>query len=224
MLAPGPNLPTITGSAATPVYLGIGPSEYFDPELTMPDGSSGPDARAAQIAWLRRAAVSHVLSFEPLGRDWPADFVWSGFDPLLNRAWGRFNEPIYLHALRDSRPRAGFDVDADGSAAIAEYSPDRIVIDALSDRGGRLVLRDLFDPGWTVSIDGKPAESLRHEGMFRAVDVPAGRCRVEWIYRPTSVRIGALISVAALGALIALALPLRFLRRVPEQKSATEGQ
>ena len=102
MFAPGPNLPTLTGFAATPQYLGLAPREYFDPRLTMPDEASDPNDRAAieaQVAWLRRAGVTHLLRFEPLKSSaWPVRPVWRGVDPLLHPAWGRSpEEPLYLY-------------------------------------------------------------------------------------------------------------------------------
>ena len=59
----------------------------------------------------------------------------------------------------------------------------------------------------------------KQAGLFRAVDVPAGRHRVEWRFEPRSVRIGLIISLATLAAAVAYVI---FTRRRSAQ-SADEG-
>jgi Bacterial membrane protein YfhO len=90
-------------------------------------------------------------------------------------------------------------------ARIAEDRPQRVVAEMTSDSAGLLVLADLFYPGWTAEVDGRPAEVLRADGVFRAVALPPGSHRVVFRYRPLSVWIGAALSAAALFAVLALA-------------------
>jgi hypothetical protein len=195
----GPNLPTLLGVASTPAYLGIGPAEYFDPETAMPgpypfDVPPTPE----QIDWLRRAGVTHILSFTPLeAADWPVSYVWSGRDPFLNQAWGR-REPLYLYRLEGSRGRlAWLQASTRGLVQIMIYTANRVETVVFSEAGGTLVLTDLAYPGWTVEVDDEPARALAVEGMYRGVEVPAGEHRVTWAYRPQSVWIGGVISAAA---------------------------
>jgi hypothetical protein len=201
VFAPGANLPSAL-AAATPVYLTFGPAEYVDPRLVMPKAPL-----SAQIEWLRRAGVTHVLSFNPLDeQEWPVRPVWRGFDPLLNPAWARYHEPLYLYELEGSRGRVAWEKPAARHAAeITELRPKRIAIDADSPAGGRLVLTELMYPGWTVTIDGKSAEALTVERMFRGVDLPAGRHAVVWSYHPRSLYWGLLASAITLALLAAAA-------------------
>lgn len=223
LFAPGPNLATLTGAASTPPYLGIGPREYYDPASTMPttdDSTTGhlpindSQITAKQLAWLQRAGVTHILSFEPLNKStWPVTLIWQGFDPMLNRAWARYQEPIYLYRLHGSRGRVSFADPRPGDVAtVTEYAANRVVIDANSSSGGRLVLTDLMYPGWQVSVDGHPAQAIKLEGLYRAVDLTPGRHTVVWSYRPQSVYWGAVVSVAALLLLAAVA-HVRFWQR-----------
>jgi hypothetical protein len=225
--APGANLPNLLGVASTPPYLGIGPAAYFDRELQMPDpaestADSGPTEAhsTSQFDWLWRAGVTHILRFEPLSaREWPVRLLWSGADPFLNPAWGRsFAEPFYLYELDGSRGRAAFATNAAakassaGTARVTECHANRVVIEANSPDGGRLVLTDLTYPGWQVTIDGQPAEALVFERMYRAVDLPPGEHAVRWSYRPRSVLMGAMVSCAAVAAAV-LACLIRLVRR-----------
>ena len=81
---------------------------------------------------------------------------------------------------------------------MVEYRADRIAATATTVNGGR-------SPGWTVSIDGEPAESLVDHEMFRAVDVPAGTHAIVWLYRPQSLLYGAAVSAITFVLLAALA-------------------
>lgn len=132
LFAPGANLPTLTGVAATPVYLGIGPAAYFDVELRIPPLSTGDDdgetmrAAEGQVDWLQRAGVTHILSFRPLEPDdWPAELVYSGPDSMLSPAWNRSPyDPLFLYRLLGGQGRAA-DAKAVGTRGSAGTSPSQ---------------------------------------------------------------------------------------------------
>jgi Bacterial membrane protein YfhO len=199
--APFPNLGTVLDAAATPVYLTFGPAAYDDPKLTMP----GSDP-AKQTDWMRRAGVTHVLSFEPPDRlGYPARLIWSGFDPLLNPAMAR-SQPFYLSELEGSRGRIAWEHPrARRVPEITDFRSDRVTVQTESNVEGRLILTDLMYPGWQVSIDGKPAEPLTVEGMFRGVDVPAGSHSVVWSYHPRTLYWGLGVSAVTFALLAAFA-------------------
>jgi hypothetical protein len=201
VFAPGANLPSAL-AAATPLYLTFGPVEYVNPRLVMPTSPL-----AAQIDWLRRAGVTHVLSFNPLNpTDWPVRLVWRDYDPLLNPAWARFREPLYLYELAGSRGRVAWEkAGSQPAPQVRELRPKRIVIDADSPTGGRMILTELMYPGWTVTIDGQPAEPITIEQMYRGVEVPAGHHEVVWSYHPRSLYWGLLASAITFLILAAIA-------------------
>lgn len=192
LFAPGANLPTLTGVSALPVYLGLGPEEYFADPIPPVDPDDFHTYSAERANWLRRAGVTHLLSLEPLEpRGWPVDLLWSGRDPLLNRAWGRYQEPIFLYRLRHATGRVVWEsAESAGPTEIVESGPHRVRIIAETETGGTLVLRDLNYPGWVVSVDGQPVRAAS-AGKFRGVELSAGRHEVIWSYRPASVYWGA---------------------------------
>jgi len=204
LYAPGQNLVTITGVAATPVYLGIGPAEYFDPALTYPpdevEAPFGSSFTDAQIDWLQRAGVTHILGFAPPPAERPeVELVWQGMDRFLNRAWGR-PEPLYLSRLHGSRGRAAWlEGSEDRTADISweEYSPTRVALNVTTEHPNTLVLTDLFHDNWQVYIDAQPGEGLRIDGMFRGAKIPPGSHHVEWRYKSIGISIGFWLSVAA---------------------------
>ncbi|MFP6768915.1 MAG: YfhO family protein [Planctomycetaceae bacterium] len=220
------NLPTLMGVASTPVYLGLGPAEYFDESLAMPEPL--PFERTAtpeQIDWLQRAGVTHILSRHPLDTAaWPVKLIERTFDPdFLQVAYHGGDVPLefHLYELLGSRGRLAWLVPEKSAAAdrqpavlprtarITSYTANRITARVESAAGGRLVLTDLVYPGWKVSIDGKPAETIRVDGMYRGVDVTAGGHDLAWTYAPSSIRIGAVISLVSLVLFVTLSLVRR---------------
>ncbi|WP_339912288.1 YfhO family protein [Symmachiella dynata] len=202
LYAPGANLTNILGTASYPVYLGLGPAQYFDESLSLP-APFPLDAPppADQLAAVQQAGVTHILSgqsLESLG--WPMRLLWYGVDPFLHRAWARSpNDPLFLYELSETRGRAYWESPSpEATVEIETYRPSHIVIRAASQDGGMLVLTDLEYPGWQVDIDGKPAAATTAAGLYRGVEVPPGTHMVTWNYHPVSLYWGAAITVATL--------------------------
>jgi hypothetical protein len=71
---------------------------------------------------------------------------------------------------------------------IVEYHRNSVVLEVETDRAGVVVLHDLHYPGWEAAVNGRPAPVLRTNLLFRGVEVGAGRHRIEFAFRPLSVR------------------------------------
>lgn len=106
------------------------------------------------------------------------------------------------HALTPVAPFAG-------SAHILERRADRVVVDAELSGPGYLVLVDAYDPGWRARVDGREVPLLRANLAFRAAQVPEGRHRVEFLFRPRSVVFGLAVSAAGIAAALGLAVRQR---------------
>jgi hypothetical protein len=76
---------------------------------------------------------------------------------------------------------------AKGEARIVTYTRNSVVVDVQAGEAGILVLHDIFYPGWEALIDGERQPVLRANLLFRGVEVPAGRHRVEFHFRPISL-------------------------------------
>jgi hypothetical protein len=93
-----------------------------------------------------------------------------------------------------------------GAVTITRLACDRVSLAVEAEAEGHAVLVDAYDPGWTATVDGRPADVRRANVAFRAVAVPAGRHVVEMAYRPRGLRYGLALALGGGAALAALVL------------------
>jgi Bacterial membrane protein YfhO len=190
-------------------------------------GDYDPASVARLVPWLRNAAVTRVLSLDPLesGDLRLLDTVPTGPPGLairvygLARAWPRAYVacrvavvPGIDAALRfpyapGFRPGADVALNAGPAATcrsgiarrvFSASGAERYVVDA--DGAGYLVVRESFARGWTASVDGTATPVLRANGKHRAVPVPAGRHEVDLRYVPPGLGWGLGLSLLSAGA------------------------
>ncbi len=188
--------------------------------------------RPGHLRLLQMASVTHVLAIAP-GPSWQALRPLAAEAGVFARPIQVFEVPDPLprqYAVTGARVRnedaalelvsAGdFDPRGEivllegqeragrgpaGRVELEESGPDRVRLLAELAHDGFVVLTDAFDPGWRVTVDGRPAPLLRANLAFRAVPVPAGRHVLAMVYRPTSVIAGLLVSLGAAVATVAL--------------------
>ena len=117
----------------------------------------------------------------------------AAFDALLDPGFEPSGEAVLAGGpgLAGSAPFAG-------TSRLLALHPDRVRALAEASAPGLLVLADAYDPGWTATVDGRPAPVLRANVAFRGVPVPAGRHEVEMVYRPRAVLRGLALTFASL--------------------------
>jgi hypothetical protein len=59
-------------------------------------------------------------------------------------------------------------------------------LDVVAPRDGWLMVRQLYDPGWRVEVDGAPVGAARANYLSMAFPLAAGRHRIEAQYRPAA--------------------------------------
>jgi hypothetical protein len=114
----------------------------------------------------------------------------------------------HLIGTGDPAPAGDATTEISPCAVVSPHAEDvRVTCD--SHTGGYAVLLDTWAAGWSATVDGSPAAIVRAEGLARAVRVTAGRHTVEFRYATPGLRVGALISLLSLAALLAGAIALR---------------
>jgi len=102
------------------------------------------------------------------------------------------------------------DVPAGAAAVhITHYEPNRVEMTVETAADGWLVLTDTYAPGWTALVDGHDTPLYVANHAFRALVVPAGTHRVEFVYKPAAFRVGAAVSLLTMVILI---LRMSFIR------------
>lgn len=82
---------------------------------------------------------------------------------------------------------------------IIDYRPDAIMAIAdAPESGGAVFFSEIFYPGWTAHVDGRPVEIHSAYGLFRAIDVTIGRHRIEMRYSARIFWLGGILSMIGL--------------------------
>ena len=160
-------VPAVLGASAAEI-LRDGPVRVYENRQALP--------RASFVPGITRAPDDQVLSLLADGR----------VDPRRTALVG----------LGEATALASPAAAGSGRVTFARDEPQTVAIDVDADAPGFLFLADQFAPGWTATVDGAPAAILRANHVFRLVPVPGGHSRVEFRYRPLSLRLGALVSLA----------------------------
>lgn len=85
-----------------------------------------------------------------------------------------------------------------------QWKPHRITCEVEAPQAAMVVLAQTFYHPWHVYVNGQSAPLWRANHAFQAVQVPAGKSRIEWVYEDRPFRAGAVISLTALALMMAL--------------------
>jgi hypothetical protein len=119
-----------------------------------------------------------------------AEFPISAAALVLVETFGRTH--LYANTLPTERAW----VQGGGSATLLAWSPDRVIVAGAGP--GRLILSEVAYPGWRATLDGRPIPVQAEDGLWRAVDLPAGEHTVVFEYRPLRVYVGLALACAGL--------------------------
>lgn len=89
-----------------------------------------------------------------------------------------------------------------GRVELKSRDANKVTYNISSQRGGVVVLSEIYYPGWEAKIDGKPIELGRANYILRALRVPAGNHVVELKYEPASVATTETIAFIAMGIIL----------------------
>ncbi|MGE8704260.1 MAG: hypothetical protein ACN6O5_16415 [Achromobacter sp.] len=85
---------------------------------------------------------------------------------------------------------------------IVRYRNAEVVLAGTATEPGLAVFTDNWHPNWTATVNGKPAQVIRADGIFRGVAVPAGDFRIEMEYRPKTLSLALYLGLASLALLV----------------------
>ena len=149
------------------------PIEQVDPSLKPGDLlliAHTPDA----YVYENPRALPRVM----LNSDWRE----ADFDEMISTGWPDVDPRRTV--LLENPPSDMTPSNAGGTARILRYRNTEVVVEADSAAGGFLVLNDIWHPWWSATVDGKPAEILKANVLFRAVAVTPGKHAVRFEFHP----------------------------------------
>lgn len=92
--------------------------------------------------------------------------------------------------------------DSLSTICLTSYEPNQLVYETSSPQDGIVVFSEIYYPGWTATIDGKPADIARADYILRAMNVPAGKHTIEMRFDPQSLHITEGIAYGAMALLL----------------------
>lgn len=92
--------------------------------------------------------------------------------------------------------------DSSSIIRLTAYEPNSLDYEATSPCGGVAVFSEVYYPGWTATVDGKPVELGRADYILRMCYIPAGRHTIHMEYKPSSITTTETIAYTAIGLLI----------------------
>ena len=92
--------------------------------------------------------------------------------------------------------------DSAATIRLTKYAPNELTYTTNNPKEGLALFSEVYYPGWSATIDGKPAEIVRADYILRAMVIPAGTHEVVMTFRPASISITDMISYIALGVII----------------------
>jgi hypothetical protein len=82
--------------------------------------------------------------------------------------------------------------------SVVSLDPNQVRVDATLTTPGLLILSDVNYPGWAATANGVDVPIVETDGLLRGVALPAGHWHVEMDFRPSSLGVGASMTLIGL--------------------------
>lgn len=111
----------------------------------------------------------------------------------------------FLYELTNTYPRVYFSntkdkegyyipEQRDNDVRIISYTPNKIELYVDVKKSERLILSEIYFPGWKAYIDSKEIQVENVNGIFRSIKLNSGRYKIKFVYDPLSFKLGVLMS------------------------------
>ena len=118
-------------------------------------------------------------------------------DQFIAQAKLKNNYDFRHKVILSSKPSpSNLKVSPNDSAEIIDYSFNQVNIKTQTADPTIMVLTDTEYPGWQATIDGNKTPILTAQGIYRAINLPAGNHIVSFQFKPKSFYIGLIITLA----------------------------
>ena len=212
--------------------------EYHETNI-LPSGLNSPMLQLLNVRYVVIPVNATGADIDQLSSDYPEVFRNGSVRVLeipnaLPRAWtvhqvNRVAEGEILPALAagsidpkttallTTTPPAVAPLPAGASdqVVITDYQPDEMTLKVNLASDGMVILSEVYDPGWSATVDGKTVQISEVDGLLRGIAVPAGEHIVKLTYAPSALRNG--IAISALTWIFAIIAVLLLWWKEPEE-------
>ncbi|GJM36037.1 MAG: membrane protein [Saprospiraceae bacterium] len=87
--------------------------------------------------------------------------------------------------------------DGSGTIQLTDYKPNHLTYQSNTDDEGFAVFSEIWygpNKGWQAYIDGQPVDHIRADYVLRAMKIPAGQHKIEFIFDPQTFKKGTMVS------------------------------
>ena len=96
--------------------------------------------------------------------------------------------------------------DSLDNIVLKSYAPNALQYEVDTKQGGTVIFSEIYYPGWRSYIDGEEVSHGRANYILRAMNVPAGKHTIEFVFDPQSLHATETIAFIALGIMLLGAL------------------
>lgn len=104
--------------------------------------------------------------------------------------------------ILEKEPNIQISNNPPGEARLTKYAPNELSFDLENQNNSLFFISDTYYPGWNAYVDGEKTEILRADYTFRAVPLQNGSQVLEFKFEPISFKIGLLLTLTGLAALV----------------------
>ena len=100
-----------------------------------------------------------------------------------------------------------FSVDESSKIELTFYEPGNLKYNISSNEDSFIVFSEIFYPnGWNAYIDGIPSKHFDVNYILRGMFVEKGNHQIEFVFRPTTIKLGSLVQLTSIVVYILIIL------------------
>ncbi len=128
---------------------------------------------------------------------------------------------IYFYQMNEEVLKKGYEAIQNGGLTLTSFKDTRVSGTVNAQKDGVLYLSVPYEDGWSVKVDGQPAELLTMFGAMSGVKLTSGTHEITLTYSPKGFVPGLMVSIMSVAVLVVLYL---LERKNPRQEEIEEPQ
>jgi len=191
-----PTINSVFGVESIAGYGSIIRKDYADYFSQSKSSVTSLDFSKVLLSQLNELGVTHIIATRKLDTELYASnslkSIVSYFDSQLHRTVTLYkNSTAFRRAYLVNSSNKKI---SNATTHIISSSPNRVEVAVSTPVSGRLILTDMYYPGWTVWVDGKSAILSPYKKIMRSTEVGVGNHLILYLFTPYSIIFFSFIS------------------------------